>query len=59
MTLISGLFYIMIGVFFIWLGSFQIITSMLPHDFAINVAETHGKWVRENVFKLPPIKEPS
>lgn len=55
--MIWGFINILLGVFFIWCGAFQIITSMLPKDYAMQVAEKHGAWVRENVFNLPPTKE--
>jgi len=54
MTIISGFFYIFCGVFFIWLGSFQLITAMVPKDIGIQFAEAHGAWMREHVFRLPP-----
>lgn len=56
MEIISGFIYIMLGVFFVWMGSFQLITAMLPHDIAMKAAEAHGSWMRENVFRLPPAK---
>lgn len=55
MGIISGLFWIISGVFLIWMGSIQFIGSMLPHDFAMIMAEKHGAWMRENLFNLPPI----
>lgn len=57
MGIVVGFLWVVFGVFCIWCGSFQIITGMLPHDFAMKVAEIHGAWVRENVFRLPAIKE--
>lgn len=54
MGIIQGFLYILAGSFFVWMGAFILITAMLPHDFAIKVAEMHGAWTRENVFKLPP-----
>lgn len=57
MIIITGFFWVIVGVIFIYLGSFQIIGAMLPHDYAIKFAEVHGAWVRENVFHLPPHKE--
>lgn len=52
--MLTGFIYVLTGAFFIWLGAFQIITAMLPHDFAMQAAEKHGAWVREHIFKLPP-----
>lgn len=57
-----GVFNLIMGSFFLWLGAFQLITAMLPHDFAMKVAEKHGAWMRENIFHLPSTlqqKEPS
>lgn len=53
----AGFLYIMLGSFFIWMGALQLIGAMLPHDFAMKMAEQHGAWVRENIFHLPPTKE--
>lgn len=55
MGIIAGFFYIFIGVFFVWMGAFQLIAGMLPHDVAMKMAVDHGKWTREHVFKLEPI----
>jgi len=49
-----GAINILLGAFFLWMGAFQLITAMLPHDFAVTVAEKHGAWWRENIFHLPP-----
>ncbi len=57
MIYLTSIFQILIGAFFVWLGAFQLITAMLPKDFAMKVAEEHGAWVRENVFRLPPTDE--
>lgn len=57
MTIFWGFINVIVGVIFIWMGAFQMITAMLPKDFALIVAEAHGSWMRENVFKLPPIEE--
>lgn len=54
MTMIQGLLYILFGSFLVWMGAFILITAMLPKDFAIKVAGEHGRWTRENIFKLPP-----
>ena len=59
MQILSGFLYVVAGVFLIWLGSFQIIASMLPHDIGMKVAEYHGAWMREHVFHLPPTGEAS
>ena len=56
MQIIGAFFNVIVGAFFIWLGAFQLITAMLPHDFAMKVAVMHGEWMRENVFNLPPAK---
>lgn len=52
---LEGLFSVLLGVFLLWMGSLQIICSMLPRDKGILVAEWHGAWIRENIFRLPPI----
>lgn len=57
MQFISSILCIFAGVFFIWLGSFQLITAMVPKEVAIQFAEKHGAWMREHIFKLPPAKE--
>jgi hypothetical protein len=57
MQILSGFIYIFIGVFWIWLGAFQVIVNMAPTEIGVKFAEAHGAWVRENVFKLPPAKE--
>ena len=57
MGIFASLFYILIGAFFIWMGSFQLIASMLPDDAALDMAKAHGKWTRENIFKLPPTEQ--
>lgn len=57
MVFVSSILTIIAGVFFIWLGSFQLITAMVPKEVAIQFAEKHGAWMREHVFKLPPAKE--
>lgn len=57
MQILAGFLYIFIGVFCMWLGSFQIITNMVPKEIGIKFAEAHGSWMRENVFKLPPAGE--
>lgn len=56
MTIIWGFLNIIVGVIFIWMGSLQMITAMLPKDFGVLVAEKHGSWIREQVLKLPPIE---
>ena len=48
----------MMGVFFVWIGSFMLITSMVSRDAGIYFAEKHGEWMRENVFRLPPTDKP-
>lgn len=48
-----GFFNLAMGAFFLWMGAFQLITAMLPPDFAITVAEKHGAWCRQNIFHLP------
>lgn len=55
--IIKGFAFVFLGVFFVYIGSFQIIMNMLPHDLAMRVSEIHGKWVRQNVLHLPDIKE--
>ncbi len=55
--MIAGFLYIVIGVFFVWAGSLQLICSMAPHDVGMKFAEAHGAWIRENVFNLPPTGE--
>lgn len=57
MGIVAGFFYILLGALLIWMGSIQLISAMLPHDFAMQMVEKHGAWVRENVFNLPPAKE--
>lgn len=57
MAILQGFALIIAGVFFIWLGSFQLITAMVPHDVGMRFAEAHGAWIREHVFNLPAIKE--
>lgn len=57
--MLQGIFFILMGSFIVWMGAFQLIGSMLPHDFAMKVAEIHGGWVRENIFHLPPLKDES
>lgn len=57
MTIIWGFINIILGVIFIWMGAFQMITAMLPKDVGMMVAEKHGAWMRENIFNLPPITE--
>ena len=57
MAILCGFINVFLGVVLVWMGSFQIITAMLPKDFAMTVAEKHGAWMRENVFNLPPIEE--
>jgi len=54
MSTLMGFIWVIVGVFFIWCGALQIISSMLPHDTAMYMAEKHGAWMRENVFHLPP-----
>lgn len=56
MVFVSSILTIIAGVFFIWLGSFQLITAMVPKEVGIQFAEKHGAWIRENVFNLPPVK---
>jgi hypothetical protein len=55
LVFLNGLFFILLGVVFLWMGSLQMIFTMLPKDKGILVAEWHGAWIRENVFRLPPI----
>lgn len=57
MTIVWGFIHIIVGVIFIWIGAFQMITAMLPKDVGMMVAEKHGAWMRENIFNLPPITE--
>ena len=57
MKVLIGFFNVLLGAFFVWMGAFQLITAMLPDDVAINVAGEHGRWMRENVFRLPPVTE--
>lgn len=57
MTILWGFLNIIVGVFFIWMGAFQMITAMLPKEIGMMVAERHGAWMRENVFNLPPIDD--
>lgn len=51
-----------LGAFLMWMGAFQLIGGMLPREFAMKMAEEHGKWTREHIFHLPPLideaKEP-
>jgi hypothetical protein len=54
---IRAIFFLCVGSFFVWAGAFSLIGSMLPHDKAIEMAEAHGKWCRENLFHLPPTME--
>lgn len=52
--MIWGFLNLVMGALFLWMGAFQLITAMLPHDFAMTVAEKHGAWCREHIFNLPP-----
>ena len=57
MDILRGLFFIIFGVLWIWMGSVQFILGMMPHDIGMKAAEAHGAWVRENILKLPPVME--
>jgi len=56
MGFIGGFFMILYGALFIYLGAAQMVFSAMPHEQGMKAAEIHGRWVRENVFHLPPSK---
>lgn len=56
-AVLKGLFFMMVGAFFLWMGAIQTIGSMMPKEAGLKMAEAHGAWVRENVLKLPPIEK--
>ena len=55
LAITKGLFFMLLGAFFLWMGAIQTIGSMMPKEAGLKMAEAHGAWIRENVFKLPPI----
>lgn len=57
MQILTGFLYVIFGVVGIYLGAFQIMANMVPHDVGMKFAEQHGAWMREHVFHLPPIEE--
>lgn len=59
MQILTGFLYVLFGVVWIYLGAFQIIANMVPHDVGMKFAEQHGAWMREHVFHLPHIEEKS
>ncbi len=54
MAIIQGFATILLGVFLVWMGSFQMITSMVPIDVGVAFSEKHGAWIREHVLHLLP-----
>lgn len=52
MTFILGIFYMCVGVLFLWFGAFQFITALVPHDVGVQFAEEHGRWMRDHIFGL-------
>ena len=54
MAVLQGFATVLLGVFLVWMGSFQMITAMVPRDVGVAFAEKHGAWIREHVLHLPP-----
>ena len=52
----KGFAVCLFGSFCVYIGALQMAGSVLPTDYAYKVGELHGKWLREKVLGLQPIR---